>query len=122
METERVIASFIDAILNRNADAVAFLLADDVAFYDPLGSASGRKEVHGMFKGFFCMASSIKWEIRNKIIQNNVAMIEHINNITLQNGKKIVSPTVTIAEVDNGKIRMVRDYFDFRKFNDQMSA
>jgi limonene-1,2-epoxide hydrolase len=122
MQTEYVIDRLIDAILNRNADAVASLLADDVVFYDPLGSASGRKEVHGMFKGFFCMAISIKWEIRNKIIQNNVAMIEHVNNITLQNGKKIMSPTVTIAEVVDGKIRTVRDYFDFRKFNEQMSA
>jgi limonene-1,2-epoxide hydrolase len=122
MTTEKVIDRLIDAILNRDSDKAAALLAEDVVFKDPMGSTNGRQAVHDMYRGFFQAASNIEWKIINKIINGNTAVIERVNHITLEGGKKIILPIVTVAEVLNGKIQNVRDYFDFKTFNDQVSA
>ena len=121
MSTSNTIDNFINAILNLNADAVSEFLAEDVVFYDPMGNHSGRKNVYDMFKGFFEAAEKIEWDIRNKIIEGNSAVIERVNHIKLKGGQSIDLPIVTVAELADDKIKVVRDYFDSKTFNDQLA-
>lgn len=122
MNTELIVDSLIENIQSRNANAVAELLAEDIIFNDiPTGITKGRSKVKEMMQGFFAAATKIQWEVLNKIVQGNVAVIERINHLSV-NGKNITLPIVTIVEVTNGKISTIRDYFDHKTFTDQFSA
>lgn len=122
MNTELIVDVLIKSIQCRDANAVEELLAEDIVFIDvPSGITQGRSKVKEMFQGFFAAATEIQWEVLNKIVQGNIAVIERINHLLI-NGKNITLSIVTIVEVTNGKISAIRDYFDHKTFSDQVST
>lgn len=123
MNNENIISNLITSIENRDAEAVGKLLSDDVIFENvPEGSSTiGKEAAQNQFAAFFQKASSIRWDIKRKIISENTAIIERINHICFL-GKNIKLPMVTIVEMVNGKIKLFRDYFDAQSFVKQLES
>ena len=123
MTTELVINKLINAFESLDAVTSANLFSKDATFHNiPMGITIGRIDIQNNLTELFSSVDSIRWEILNKVIQGNTAVVERINHIVFKDGKIISLPMVTVAQIENSQVTVFKDYFDLKSFSDQMSS
>ena len=122
MTTETIVKQFLAAMVEKDADQIEALLADDVVFEDvPENSPiTGKEAVFEKFKGFFGFVTKLSPKILNEAYTADTAMIERENHLDI-NGQKVVLPVVTIFKVRDNKVTLFRDYFDGQTFMNQLA-
>ena len=61
------------------------------------------------------MISAIRFEVHRQVADGGLVMNERTDHITM--GDRVIAlPVVGVFEIDNGRIRAWRDYFDMAQF------
>jgi limonene-1,2-epoxide hydrolase len=64
---------------------------------------------------------AVNWEMINIAENGNKVLTERIDNFDLPGGKKISLPVMGTFEIQDGAIKVWRDYFDLATFTSQMA-
>lgn len=112
----RTIREFIAAWSRLDPAELASFFADDGVYHNmPTGPVSGRANVEKLIRGFIASWTGTTWDVLNILSSGNVVIAERLDRI--QAGDKSVDlPCVGVFELEDGKIRRWRDYFDLASY------
>ena len=120
----QVVTDFIATFGKLDLEALMGFFTEDAVYHNiPWPPATGRAAIRKVLEGFFSgmNMTAAKFEVRYQVVKDNVVMNERVDYLTI-NGKKVSLPVMGVFEVENGKIKAWRDYFDAATFETAMAA
>jgi len=122
METnERIIRDFVAAWSRRDATELAGYFSEDGVYHNmPMGPVAGRDNVEKLIRGFIGSWTETKWELLHILCSGNVVIAERVDRIRA-GGKSVELPVVGVFELEGGKIKKWRDYFDMATYQRAMT-
>jgi len=116
-ENERIITEFIYAFCQFDADELIEYFTSDATYHNiPLPILRGRDAIYASLKGLPERFKELKVEMLNQICAGNIIMNERIDYFTFPDGRQVALPIAGIFEMENGKIKYWREYFDLGTF------
>lgn len=118
---ERIVREFIDAWPRLDAKELASYFTEDGVYHNiPMAPIVGRANVEALIAGFIGSWTQTKWDILNLLCSGNVVVAERVDRIRA--GEKSCDlPVVGVFELEGGKIKKWRDYFDMGTFQRAMA-
>jgi limonene-1,2-epoxide hydrolase len=111
-ENERVILDFIEAWSRLDPPELASFFTDDGIYHNmPTQPVQGRANVEGLIRGFSASWTETTWDVLNIVSSGNVVIAERVDR-TKAGDKSVDLPVVGVFEMEGGKIKVWRDYFD----------
>jgi limonene-1,2-epoxide hydrolase len=115
-ENEDLVRRFCAAFGRRDVDELLSFFADDAVYHNiPFEPARGKDAIRGTLEMFVPGSPEIEFEMRNVASSGNVVFTERVDRMTF-NGNAVALPVAGVFEIDGGKIRAWRDYFDLQQF------
>jgi limonene-1,2-epoxide hydrolase len=116
VSNEETIRKFCAAFARRDVEELcAFFTADAVYHNIPMAPAEGIDAIRGALDMFVPVSPYVEFEIRNLASDGAVVFTERIDRMEF-GGKAVELPVVGVFEVDAGRIKAWRDYFDMQMF------
>ena len=103
-----------------DADGDGYFAEDGVYHNMPTGPVGGRENVKKMIAGFIGAWTETEWEILNLLSSGDVVIAERLDR-TKAGEKSVDLPCTGVFELQGGKIKVWRDYFDMGTFVKGMS-
>ncbi|HAB45125.1 MAG TPA: limonene-1,2-epoxide hydrolase [Gammaproteobacteria bacterium] len=114
------VEAFIEGWNQMDWDTVIGLLADDVVYHNiPMEKLEGKTAAEAFIRGM--QADAVDWITLNIAANGAVVLTERVDNFKMSQGKDVSVPVMGIFEIENGKIKAWRDYFDLNTFASQMA-
>ena len=121
MDNEKIIREFIAAWSRLDAEELSGFFADDGVYHNmPSGPVAGRDNVQKMIAGFIGSWTETQWDILNLVSAGDVVIAERLDR-TKAGDKAVDLPCTGVFELENGKIKVWRDYFDVGPYAKAMS-
>jgi limonene-1,2-epoxide hydrolase len=121
MENEKIIREFIEAWSRLDAEELSSFFTEDGVYHNmPSGPVAGRENVKQMIAGFIGPWTETEWDILHLISAGNVVIAERLDR-TQAGDKSVDLPCTGVFEMENGKIKVWRDYFDLSTYVKGMS-
>ena len=116
-----IITEFVEAWSRLDADELAGYFTEDGTYHNmPTGPVSGRDNVRGMIAAFTADWTEAQWDMLNIVGDGDVVIAERLDRIKA--GDKAVDlPCTGVFEMESGKIKYWRDYFDIGTYVKAMS-
>jgi limonene-1,2-epoxide hydrolase len=115
-ENEQVIRKFIEAWSRLDPEELAGYFAEDGVYHNmPAGAVSGRANVEKFIRGFTASWTETTWDLLNIACSANVVIAERLDR-TRAGDKSVDLPCVGVFELEAGKIKVWRDYFDLATY------
>jgi limonene-1,2-epoxide hydrolase len=115
-ENERTIREFIEAWSRLDPAELAGYFADDGVYHNmPTGPVAGRTKVEEFIRGFTASWTETRWELLNIVSSGGVVIAERLDR-TRAGEKSVDLPCVGVFELEAGKIKVWRDYFDLATY------
>ena len=115
-ENERTIREFIEAWTRLDPKELAAYFADDGVYHNmPMGPVTGRANVEKLIRGFIAAWTETRWDLRNIVCSEDLVFAERVDR-TRAGDKAVDLPCVGVFELEAGKIKIWRDYFDLATY------
>lgn len=109
---EDVIREFIGVWSTLDVDQIVEFFVEDGIYHNmPTDPVSGKDNLREFIKGFIADWTETDWEIRHVFAQGDTVIAERLDRIKLGD-KSVELPCLGIFEMEDGKIKEWRDYFD----------
>ncbi len=109
---EQVILDFIEAWSRLDPVELAGFFTDDGIYHNmPTQPVQGRANVEGLIRGFSASWTETTWDVLNIMSSGEVVIAERVDR-TQAGDKSVDLPVVGVFELEGGKIKVWRDYFD----------
>ena len=119
---EQIIRDFIAAWSRRDADELVQYFCEDGTYHNmPTQPVTGRSALLPFIDGFLRGWSRTEWEVLNLVAQGDLVIAERVDR-TLVNGKPVELPCCGVFEMQDGRIKVWRDYFDMGTYVKALSA
>lgn len=116
-----IIRRFCAAWSNLDTDEMMAYFADAPVYHNMPGPpATGTEAVRRTIDGFLKTWQKTDWELLNIAADGNTVFAERIDR-TDAGGKHVDLPVVGVFELQDGKIKVWRDYFDLGTYMRAMS-
>lgn len=113
---EETIRRFCEAFSRRDVDELVGFFTEDAVYHNiPLPPAHGTDAIRASLAAFVPGSPEIEFEILHMASTGPVVFTERIDRMTF-NGRAVELPVAGVFEVDGGRIRAWRDYFDMQMF------
>jgi limonene-1,2-epoxide hydrolase len=113
---EEVVRAFIIAWSRLNADEIVAFFAPDGTYHNMMNKpVSGRDALRNFIGGFIKRWSSTDWEILNIVSRDNIVIAERVDRTKIGD-RGVDLPCCGVFEMQDGKIKVWRDYFDLATF------
>ena len=121
MDNEATIRAFIEAWSRLDPAELAGYFAEDGVYHNmPMGPVQGRDAIEQMITGFIGAWTETDWEVRHLVSAGDVVVAERVDR-TKAGDKGVDLPCAGIFEMQDGKIKVWRDYFDLATYTKGMS-
>ena len=111
-ENEQVIVSFIEAWSRLDpAELASFFTEDGIYHNMPTQPVQGRANVEALIRGFSAAWTETTWDVLTIMSSGNVVITERVDR-NKAGDKSVDLPVVGVFELEGGKIKVWRDYFD----------
>ena len=121
-DNEKVIRDFIAAWSRLNVDELVTYFAEDGVYHNmPTQPVKGHAALRPFIFGFLKMWSKTDWDVLTIMSKDNTVIAERLDR-TIAMGKKIDLPCCGVFEMENGKIKVWRDYFDMGTYMNALKA
>ena len=111
-ENELVIVQFIEAWSRLDpAELASFFTEDGIYHNMPTQPVQGRANVEGLIRGFSAAWTETTWDVLTIVSSGNIVIAERLDR-TQAGDKSVDLPVVGVFELEEGKIKVWRDYFD----------
>lgn len=116
-DNEKTIRNFVDAWPRLDvAEIVDYFTEDGVYHNMMLEPVKGREALTGFIGAFMANWSDVKWEILTLVSKGDTVIAERVDRMKV-GGKPVALPCCGVFEMENGKIKVWRDYFDLATFS-----
>jgi limonene-1,2-epoxide hydrolase len=113
MSAGDVVTELIKANEAKDIDAVLGVMTPDVEYENVgMGVCRGHDEVRALLGPFLTGADQVAWEVLAQLEQGDTVMNERVDRFFLPGGKRVEARVAGYFEVEGGKVRRWRDYFD----------
>lgn len=113
---EKIVRDFIDAWPRLDVEEIVGYFAEDGVYHNMmLDPVTGREALKGFIGAFAANWADTKWEILNLVSRDDLVIAERVDRMTV-GGRKVALPCCGVFEIENGKIKVWRDYFDLATF------
>lgn len=110
---EQVVRDFIAAWSRLDVEELVGYFTPDGTYYNmPLAPVSGHDALRAFIAGFAGGWASTEWDVLHLVSSGDVVIAERVDRTVTTDGKTIDLPCCGVFELDGGKIRVWRDYFD----------
>ena len=114
------IRNFIKDWSSLDAARLASYFTEDGTYHNmPIAPVSGRDNVEKFIAGFIASWTTTQWDLLNIAASGDVVIAERVDRTTTSNGD-VDLPCVGVFEMENGRIKVWRDYFDMATFTSAM--
>jgi len=112
MKNEAIVREFIAAWSRLDPAELAGYFCEDGTYHNmPTEPATGYKQVEEMIRRFTASWTETEWEILRLVADGDVVMAERVDH-TKAGEKSVDLPCTGVFEMEGGKIKVWRDYFD----------
>jgi limonene-1,2-epoxide hydrolase len=120
-ENERIVRDFIAAWSRLDPKELAGYFAEDGVYHNmPAGPVAGRENVENLIRGFIASWTDTTWELRHIVCSGDVVFAERLDR-TRAGDRTVDLPCTGVFELESGKIKVWRDYFDMGTYQRGMS-
>jgi len=113
---EQVVRDFIAAWSRLDADELVSFFALDGTYRNMMNKpVSGRDALRTFIGGFLKRWSSTEWEILNIVSHDSIVIAERVDRTKIGD-RGVDLPCCGVFEMQDGKIKVWRDYFDLATF------
>lgn len=117
---EQIIRDFIAAWSRLDSEELANYFTDDGVYHNmPMGPIAGKDDIRKFIHGFTAPWSETQWDIVSLLAAGDLVMVERVDR-TLAEDKSVALPCVGVFEMEDGKIKRWRDYFDMQTYLDEL--
>ena len=115
-DNAQIVRDFIAAWSRLDAEELASYFAEDGVYHNiPTAPVAGREKVRKFIESFSASWRGTEWEVVNLAVAGNVVFAERVDR-TRVGEKRVELPCCGVFELENGKIKVWRDYFDLSTF------
>lgn len=116
---EQVVVDFIEAWSRLDPAELAGFFAEDGIYHNmPTEPVQGRANVEALIRTFSAQWTETRWDIRSIASSGNVVMVERVDH-TRAGERTVDLPVVGVFELEGGRIKAWRDYFDLHTWQRQ---
>ena len=117
----QTIKAFIAAWSNLDVDELVGYFCEDGIYYNmPAQPVQGHEKLKLFIEGFIAKWTKTTWETLNIIDEGNVVIVERLDR-TEVGDIKVDLPCCGVFEMEEGKIKIWRDYFDMGTYTKPFS-
>ncbi len=121
-ENEMTVRDFITAWSRLDVEElVAFFTPDGVYHNMPMRPVAGHENLRGFIAGFLKGWTSTDWEVLNLIGRADIVMAERVDR-TMLGERPVDLPCCGVFQLEDGKIKIWRDYFDLGTYRAALGA
>ena len=115
------VRSFCGAWAALDIDAIVGYFHDDAVYHNiPVDPVVGAEDIRAMITGFTAGWDRVEFEVLHIVADGDVVLTERVDRFV--SAERTVSlPVMGTFEVDGGRIRAWRDYFDLNQFMTQLA-
>ena len=118
--SERLIRDFCDAWSRKNIDELLGYFTEDAVYHNmPIDAAQGHDAIRNVMMLFIPLSKEISFQIKHLAEDGNTVLTERVDRFVMD-GATIELPVMGVFEVEKGKIKAWRDYFDMQTWAKQM--
>jgi len=116
VDNEKIIREFIAAWSRLDAAELAGFFAEDGVYHNmPAAPVAGRDNIEQMIGGFIAAWTETEWDVLNLVADGNLVIAERLDR-TKAGEKGVDLPCTGVFELEEGKIKIWRDYFDMATY------
>lgn len=115
-ENLAIVRDFIAAWSRLDVEELVGYLAEDGIYHNmPIEPVQGHAALRAFIAAFLNGWSSTQWDVLAHAASGNVVMVERLDR-TIVHGKPVNLPCCGVFELEGGKIKVWRDYFDMATY------
>jgi limonene-1,2-epoxide hydrolase len=115
-----IVREFIEAWSSLDADRLAEYFTEDGTYHNmPTQPVTGKDNVRAFIKGFLATWTETQWDVLHIIGAGDVVIAERLDRTKTSQGD-VDLPCTGVFEMEDGKIKVWRDYFDLSTFMNAM--
>ncbi len=120
MKNIGTIRSFVAAWSRLDPNELSEYFTEGGSYHNmPMQPIVGKENVKAFIENFSATWTETDWEILNIVEENNIVYCERIDRTKSSQGD-VDLPCFGVFEMEDGKIRVWRDYFDLRTYAEAM--
>jgi limonene-1,2-epoxide hydrolase len=113
---EELIRKFIEAWSRLDASELAAFFTEDGIYHNmPAGPVAGRANIEKFIQGFSSPWTETTWDLIHIASSGNIVFAERLDR-TRAGDKAVDLPCLGVFEIEDGKIKVWRDYFDIATY------
>ncbi|MEZ5958468.1 MAG: limonene-1,2-epoxide hydrolase family protein [Hyphomonadaceae bacterium] len=119
---EQIVRDFVAAWSRLDADELCAFFAEDGVYHNmPIGPVAGRAQLRAFIAAFLKNWTATEWEVLNLTSDGNIVMVERLDRTRI--GDTAVNlPCCGVFEMQDGKIKVWRDYFDMATYTQALAG
>lgn len=82
----------------------------------PIAPVSGHQALRPFIAGFISGWAETSWEVLHLVEHGDVVIAERVDRTVTRDGKQVDLPCCGVFEMEQGKIKVWRDYFDMGSY------
>ena len=111
-DNAKLITDFCAAWSRMDADELAGYFTEDAIYHNiPMDPYIGRETIHKALVGMAGRMKNVRFEIKGQVAHGDLVMNERIDRMTIEGQSKAL-PVMGVFQIEGGKIKAWRDYFD----------
>ncbi len=115
-----IVREFIESWSSLDADRLADYFTEDGTYFNiPTQPVTGKENVKSFIRAFLTTWTETHWDIVHILGEGDLVFAERVDRTKTTQGN-VDLPCVGVFEMENGKIRVWRDYFDLSTFMNAM--
>jgi limonene-1,2-epoxide hydrolase len=120
-DNEQIVREFVAAWSRLDPDELVSYFTEDGTYFNmPTAPVTGHDDLRAFITGFLASWDETEWEILNLLAEGDIVMVERMDR-TVVAGRPVELPCFGAFEMENGKIKVWRDYFDLATYVDAIS-
>ncbi len=117
-----LVTAFCKAWSDRDVDEILGFFAEGAVYHNmPMPPMEGKPAIKTILQQIVSPTTWIEWETLNIAEAGNIVFTERVDRFEMA-GKKVELPVAGVFEIENGKIKAWRDYFDMAAWTRQTGA
>ncbi len=117
-----LVSAFCKAWSNRDVDEILGYFAEDAVYHNmPMPPMQGKPAIKAILQQIVSPTTWMEWETLNMAEAGNIVFTERVDRFEMA-GKKVELPVAGVFEIEGGKIKAWRDYFDMAAWTRQTSG
>lgn len=118
-----VIRQFLAAWSRLDVEELVGYFAPDGTYHNmPLAPVSGHEALRPFIAGFIGGWASTQWDVLNLVADGDLVIAERIDRTVTRDGKTVDLPCCGVFQLEGGKIKVWRDYFDMGTYIKALTA